>query len=278
MLKSHRIAALSILLTLSLILSGCGSSTSQPTPTPAIVKGGPPDVNIRMNPDATEVQVNAEVAISAETTGSNLQIKWSAAKGKLSRTEGQSVIYTAPSTPGLDTVDVTVISGEESTVKSIAFTVIAATVAEVPTPPPSPTEPVASPTIETGPVTLTTLQDSQTVPCENLARGTYSPDVIGHIWPVVYIAGRFHPQDEGGKAPSMVNGTWYGTVRFGNCNAAPTVDRGKVFQLIIVVADEQANKEFVDYLDSAKQAESWPGLETLPEGAPEYIRILVTRK
>jgi hypothetical protein len=87
-------------------------------------------------------------------------------------------------------------------------------------------------------VTLTSLQNEQKVPCENIASGTYPSDLDKEIWPVAYIGGIYYPQDEGGKAAKKVDGNWYQTVRFGDCTRTK-VDVGKQFQLIIVTAHEE---------------------------------------
>jgi hypothetical protein len=134
--------------------------------------------------------------------------------------------------------------------------------------------PTASP--PAGPITLTNPQAGQTVPCENTASGTYSLDLKEYIWPIVYVAGRYHPQDEGGKAAQKVEGNWFQTVRFGVCDQ-PQRDVGKSFQLIIVTADKSANAVFEEYIRTAA-SKNWQGLSALPPGAKEYVRIAVIRQ
>ena len=126
-------------------------------------------------------------------------------------------------------------------------------------------------------VTLTSPQDSQLVDCGILAKGTYSPDITDPIWPVVYVGNRYHPQDEAGQAPPMVNGRWFGTVRFGDCTKPPEHDKGKAFQLIIVTAGEQCNQAFEDYLTDGR-ALGFPGMLSLPDDCQEHVRIVVERK
>jgi hypothetical protein len=121
------------------------------------------------------------------------------------------------------------------------------------------------------------LQDNQTVPCENYAEGRYPLDLKDYIWPIVYIGGKYHPQDEGGKAASKADGKWYQTVRFGDCTQAAK-DVGKRFQLIIVTANEQANKVFEDYITTGQRTGAWPGMANLPQGIKEHVRIVVIRQ
>jgi len=138
--------------------------------------------------------------------------------------------------------------------------------------------PEVTPTLGPDTATLAYPEDGQSVPCENLAQGRYSSDITNLIWPVVYIGNRYHPQDEGGKAPPMFNGKWYGTVRFGDCNKPPDYDRGKAFQLIIVTVNDVANKAFEDYIARGQATGTWPGMDSLPEGVKEYVRIVVIRE
>lgn len=126
MFRRHAITfpllSLIILLAFTSVVSGCGSS---PTPTvKAIAIAATPEVNIVKNPDSTDVLVGGEVAIAVEVTGSDLSFKWSAEKGTLSRSDGPSVIYTAPQIGGQDNVDVIVTSNGVPTTRSIQFTVI----------------------------------------------------------------------------------------------------------------------------------------------------------
>jgi hypothetical protein len=126
-------------------------------------------------------------------------------------------------------------------------------------------------------VTLTNLQDGQTVPCQNIVRGTYPLDLKDYIWPIVYVGGRYYPQDGGGKAAQKVGGNWYQTVRFGDCNQ-PQEDVGRPFQLIIITANESANTEFEEYIKAVQASGSWPGLIELPPGIVEHVLITVIRQ
>jgi hypothetical protein len=146
------------------------------------------------------------------------------------------------------------------------------------TPAPMPTDtPKPQPT-PVGPITLTFPEDGQEVPCLNTARGTYSSDITNPIWPVVYIGLKYHPQDvDGTAARKQPDGKWYGTVRFGNCDT-PDVDRGKLFELLIVTADEQCNRAFENYISEGQSTGDWPGMDSLPGGCNEHVHIVVIRE
>jgi hypothetical protein len=167
--------------------------------------------------------------------------------------------------------------------QTVALTVVAAPPSAAPTQPPAQTQPTAPtklPPTATPPasaVTLTTPQDGQTVPCQNIARGTYPLDLKDYIWPIVYVAGRYHPQDEGGKAAQKIGGNWLQTVRFGDCTN-PKKDVGTPFQLIIVTANEAANAEFEKYIKAGQASSNWPGMIELPPGTKEQVRIMVIRQ
>jgi hypothetical protein len=123
------------------VLAGC-TATPPPLPTPT---PPPPVVTLVVNPRMTDVPAGETIALNAETSGQNLRFKWSAARGKLSAFDTPAVIYTAPDTPGVDTVTVEVNSSSGTTIEHASFNVIA------PTPTPTPT---ATPTIVPTPPSL----------------------------------------------------------------------------------------------------------------------------
>jgi len=258
-----------LLFALSLVIAGCGGT---PTPRPQ------PTFDLDVRP-GTEVQVGKGVAIVTKVEPlEKLNLKWSVSgtsEGKLNTDTGEQVVYTA----GKKGIDIVVAEGTTASGVPIKQTVTLTVVSEAPpitfTPTPSPTQRV---TLTPTPViiTLTYPQGDQFVPCENPARGTYPLDLTDRIWPVVYIGNKYHPQDEGGKAPPMVNGNWSGTVRFGDCTK-PAENKGTPFQLIIVTANEAANKAFEKYLVTARDM-GFPGMESLPAGFTEHLRIAVTRQ
>lgn len=219
---------------------------------------------IRVQP-SERIEIGGTAALTIQASGKDLAFLWSADRGTLSAPSAASTLYTAPSTPGLATINVQVTGEGGSVVKSTMFEII-----DKPTP--SQASPPISPS---GAVTLSNPQDQTTVACETLAKGRYSPDVDDAIWPVVYIDNRYHPQDEGGKGPSKVNGNWVGTVRFGDCSN-PQESSGRAFQLLVLTANEAANRAFENYIQEGRR-NGFRGMRQLPAGVMEHVRILVTR-
>ena len=91
-----------------------------------------PEISIRTDPAATEVVAGGEIAITAESdTTDELRFEWSADRGRLSRPEGQSVIFTAPEVPGLVIVDLRASGPSGMSTRSVTFTVVAIPTATV---------------------------------------------------------------------------------------------------------------------------------------------------
>lgn len=133
---------------------------SVPSSTPqAVTVMVTPAVNIVMNPTNTKIQVGQEIAISTEVTGRNPKVTWSAQKGKLSRTEGLSVIFTAPNEPGKVTIDIAVAVDTGATTRSVTFDIMQAstsTPTPTPVPPTSTQTPTASPSATPSPTRTST--------------------------------------------------------------------------------------------------------------------------
>ena len=55
-------------------------------------------------------------------------------------------------------------------------------------------------------------------------------------------------------------------------------DSGEKFYIYAVLADEQVDKEFQNYMNTCEETKSWPGMSSLPKGAKIYDRIMVTRE
>ncbi|RLC67972.1 MAG: hypothetical protein DRI48_00875 [Chloroflexi bacterium] len=126
------------------LLGNCG-----PTPEPPRVSG------IDVKPSTT-IMVGETASLTTKASGTDLQFKWTVARGNLSGSTTPSVIYTAPDSPGPDTVTVEVTGKGGTTVQSITFEVIppptepstpipTLTPTETPTPTPTPT-PTITPT------------------------------------------------------------------------------------------------------------------------------------
>ncbi|HEX7180781.1 MAG TPA: hypothetical protein VF756_02995 [Thermoanaerobaculia bacterium] len=237
--------------TLLIIFAACGGDPN------------PPQVSdIHVQPNKT-ISTEGTASLTVEAAGKALEFKWRAERGTVSSPTAPSVLYTAPSTAGLDTITVEVHGEGGTTLRSTTIEVGRASVTTEETP------------VEQA-VTLTSHHEGQSVKCEELAQGVYARDVTDSIWPVVYVGGRYHPQDEGGKPAAKSNGRWYGTVRFGDCQQ-PDSAHGQVFHLIIVTTDEHANGVFKRYVEEASRKGSYPGLEELPKSATEQLRVVVTR-
>lgn len=264
------------LLILSLLLTSCGGGTPAPTNTPS--PKPPPLVSLNVasvtSPGGTASSIPAgeSVAIVVDVEPyEELQWSWDVSGtsgGTLNTKEGENVVYKAGQA-GIDTITARANLADGTQIKqSITMNVQ----------PPATETPTATPTAMPPKVTLDNIQNDQKVPCSNLASGTYPDGLDKAIWPIVYIAGRYHPQDEGGKAAPKANGTWHQTVRFGDCAGNPTKDVGQSFQLVIVTANEAANAAFEAYILKGQQTGDWPGMEQLPPGAEEQTRIFVIRE
>lgn len=96
------------------------------------------------------------------------------------------------------------------------------------------------------------------------------------LWIMVYPHGvnRCYPQDNRDfPIVVMANGDWSTRAVIGS-----DIDSGLEFKIFAVLADENANKAIIDYLDKCKANGSWPGMEKLPDGAMPYDKVSVTRK
>lgn len=105
----------------------------------------PPTVgDISVDP-GTDIIVGESASLTVIASGQDLQFKWKAARGQLLSNSEPSAIYTAPKTPGPDTVDVTVTGrGGTGAVQSITFQVVMPTPTSTDTPTPTNTPTIAS--------------------------------------------------------------------------------------------------------------------------------------
>jgi Ca-activated chloride channel family protein len=112
--------SLILILILGLGLNGCGLPAARPGEVAAVAT---PMVTLVTNPVGEQVVAGQQVAIAAEATGLDLKFKWSVERGAISKTEGQSIIYTAPAEPGLDVVNLIVTGngGENSKTKTFSI-------------------------------------------------------------------------------------------------------------------------------------------------------------
>jgi len=113
---------LAVLVTVTCLSCLLGACTA---PQPLVVG------EISAEPSGT-ILVGESATLMIQASGPDLQFQWSAGRGTLASATTSAVIYTAPDSPGPDTVTVEVTGGENTTVRSIAFEV-------QPRPSPSPT-------------------------------------------------------------------------------------------------------------------------------------------
>jgi hypothetical protein len=123
---------------INLLLVSCGSPPSALTPTTTSTELPPPEANIIVSLNTSDVLTGQTVDLAVDTSApemaayiesyqelhfQELQFKWSVKRGTLSALEGPFVIYTAPDTPGLDTITLEVVSALGTTTKSVSFNV-----------------------------------------------------------------------------------------------------------------------------------------------------------
>jgi PKD repeat protein len=128
-------------------------------------------------------------------------------------------------------------------------------------------------TVSNGPVIkIAYPQNGATVHISETVTGTATNIPIGYkIWVLVYPhpANRYYPQS--GKM-TIQNGKWSIPVYIGVANNV-----GVKFDIIVVVANKQANDKFVSYIQTGKKTNNWPGMIGIPSGAKVYNKITVTR-
>lgn len=57
-----------------------------------------------------------------------------------------------------------------------------------------------------------------------------------------------------------------------------TKDVGTQFDIVVMLADQEAHEELANYLETCIETKTWPGIMTLPAGVKEYARVTVTRE
>jgi len=90
------------------------------------------------------------------------------------------------------------------------------------------------------------------------------------IWVVVYSYSDrvFYPHHQ--NAETDVKGNW-GSLEL---NIGASTDYGKDFDVICLLADQDAQQEFMRYAESTESS----GMETLPKGATKYHQVKVKRR
>ena len=90
---------------------------------------------------------------------------------------------------------------------------------------------------------------------------------------VVYSSpvGRYYPQEY--PADIQANGDWSSLLFIG-----VEEDVDCQFDIIVVLANQEAQSLFNGYLKEAHSQQHYPGLDQLPEGTIQYDRCTVTRR
>lgn len=120
----------------------------------------------------------------------------------------------------------------------------------------------------TYPIDLAEVNQTETV------RGTVQGLPSEHvIWVAVVPleVGRYYPHDR--PADIEAHDKWSSLAYIGI-----PADTGKRFDILVLVANHQAQGAFTAYLADAEGRSDWAGMESLPVGAVIYDRITVTRK
>ena len=52
---------------------------------------------------------------------------------------------------------------------------------------------------------------------------------------------------------------------------------GETFEIIAVLANENAHEELTNYINTGRNTDSWPGIDNIPDGADVYDEVTVTR-
>lgn len=121
-------------------------------------------------------------------------------------------------------------------------------------------------------ITITYPYDGAIVDLREIIRGTSQriPEEYA-IWVVVY-AGNYYPQ--GDTAAVQANGDWSSV-----CHIGREEDVGKKFDIIAVLVNKNVQYTFHAYVTQQTTTNgTWPGFESLPDGAVEYDFVTVTRK
>jgi hypothetical protein len=91
------------------------------------------------------------------------------------------------------------------------------------------------------------------------------------FWILVYpqAANKFYPQN---KNVNIINGHWSSSIGLGTKD-----NSGEKFNIIAVLANEEAHKELTNYTDIGIKDNYWPGMDSIPQGAWVCDEVTVTR-
>jgi len=123
-------------------------------------------------------------------------------------------------------------------------------------------------------IAIANLKDSDSVEQTTILEGTYKNISKNEkIW--VFInsleVNRYYPQNT--FAELDANGNWSSLAYFGQER-----DTGKKFKIIIVLVNEDAIIQILNYLKDAVNKNDYSGMEKIPENAVIYVQKIVIRK
>jgi hypothetical protein len=101
-----------VLLTAVVLSAGCASRVE------------PPTVNEILAYPGTSLRSGENASLTVDVSGTDLKFEWIAQRGQLSNPTQPAVIYTAPDSPGVDTVTVKVMYSGGEIIRSITFEIV----------------------------------------------------------------------------------------------------------------------------------------------------------
>jgi hypothetical protein len=116
---------------------------------------------------------------------------------------------------------------------------------------------------------ITSPADGSNVPGEVTAQGSARNVPGGQtLWCVVHIGGLYWPQ----KPVTRIGDNWTCLAGFGG---GAIEHNGKKFDLLLVMADGEANKAWVDWLTEGAKTGNFPGMLVLPSGVTPLDQVTV---
>jgi PGF-pre-PGF domain-containing protein len=131
----------------------------------------------------------------------------------------------------------------------------------------------AAPTDDITSINITHPFDNSIVLMKEKVTGTSQNIPNGQkLWILVYPhnAYKYYPQH--GSVAIENNGDWSIDIEIGT-----QVNVGEKFDIIAVLANQSAQNEFINYINTGINTKQWPGMPSIPNGAVEYAKVTVTR-
>jgi hypothetical protein len=95
------------------LLAGCGSGAT------------PPSVHEILAQPGTSLTTGEDISLTVDASGTGMQFEWTALRGRISNPAQPAVLYTAPDSPGIDTVTVKVTYDGGEIIRSITLEILA---------------------------------------------------------------------------------------------------------------------------------------------------------